>query len=420
MGINLLDDLPKSVRNYISSVHTELMGAPFDQLMPDYAPISDLITEMAKVDGMDVTFKVVYSGVYRTDLVKSSNSFFIIHNQYLGQVLNMLNRIILYDYQTYPSLIYFHKVCGQIKSRYGFYEESYFLGHFYQSHRDEIPKETERFYHRDYTRIQERFLIFHEYFHAKFSAGKDAGYAEAQEIFRGWAIDRIMTLEMKMEYREKNFIASYGDKRHHAFTEAEEQDSIREYETIKNYEIEGNNLLREIVDSKKMTEEFICDFRSIFLTLIMFKDYMPIELVGHSIMLSFMHMRSLASAEELIFNESGKSFMDRNLSDSMESDYLGSKLIHFLTHRMQFAKSSLLSLLPDIDNSFDAAVWEEVYNDTMYKHSDVILEPLKKLTISSLFLPQHKEHSKDLIDYFNVVVDKNPILRRKVTAHINR
>ncbi|WP_234012001.1 hypothetical protein [Cronobacter sakazakii] len=71
------------------------------------------LKSIAEQLGLPLDVKVVYSSSRRVEHITISGMVWLIYDQYLGQTMNMLNRLFIEAEDAHPSLVYFHKVLAE-------------------------------------------------------------------------------------------------------------------------------------------------------------------------------------------------------------------------------------------------------------------------------------------------------------------
>lgn len=142
-----------------------------DRVRPEiYQGVISSLNALASRLNLSTEFKIVYSASRRVELIKISGTSWIIYDQYMGQTMNLLNRIFIEAQDKQASIIYFHKILAERLLEVGRLEEALHCATIYHNYRKELnPKKLNEGWRFLLTDIQEAFLLHHEFGHVVFS-----------------------------------------------------------------------------------------------------------------------------------------------------------------------------------------------------------------------------------------------------------
>lgn len=128
------------------------------------------LKSIAEQLGLPLDIKIVYSSTRRVEHVTVSGVSWLIYDQYIGQTMNMLNRLFIESEDAHPSLIYFHKVLAERLIDVGQLANALHCASVYHSSREVLdPRHSDETWRNLLTRTHERFLLYHELGHRVFS-----------------------------------------------------------------------------------------------------------------------------------------------------------------------------------------------------------------------------------------------------------
>ena len=172
--VRSMDDLPKEIQQYIESSRFSVFIDEDQKKLANfvYKLAADKCREIAQKFEINCSFIKVYSDSCKSEAITDFSEGFslIVHDQFLGQVFNMFNRILFYDCDSNTSMTYAHKFSSFNLCRFGYLREAIFCAEYYRDNRhsmDLYKKQTESgmITHAIVTRIQENFIILHELCH---------------------------------------------------------------------------------------------------------------------------------------------------------------------------------------------------------------------------------------------------------------
>lgn len=175
-------ELPALVRAYIASTRFSLkafVGSPIEAGMSEivYAAMSKFVARQAARFGIEAPVSIIYTDMMRSEAITVNGKSLIVHDQYFGQAINMMNRLLLHGASRETKFIYFHKVASHILSRYGFYEEAIHAANVYRHSRHRMDHKRQQggeITHAIYTSLQEHFVVLHELAHVAYKSDKAA------------------------------------------------------------------------------------------------------------------------------------------------------------------------------------------------------------------------------------------------------
>lgn len=229
----------------VETVYAALKGSVFDTFVDHFK--------------LQVGFRVVYSPSRRAERIVVADKAWLIYDQYLGQTLSTLNRVLFETEGERPAIVYFHKYIAERTLEYGCPKLGIHFANFFQHQREAtrgsgVPDPSRI----AYTITQERFAIFHELGHELQNSGHDfvgmfaSIVAENIEERRNWYTST--TLEtMTQDFRKGNS-AAYHDENLETFLA-----ELAEFHSSKHGQEERSSYLRALDDPETASELF-CDF----------------------------------------------------------------------------------------------------------------------------------------------------------------
>jgi hypothetical protein len=373
---------PPRVRIYLESTRFSLHRVLLSDEEPEqsellYGPFRDYLNRIGEAFDAPATFGVVYTDMMRSEAITIHGQSFIVHDRYFGQVINMMNRLLLYGASRNTKLSYFHKVASQMLSRYGMDGHAIFAANRYREARSEMDhllrqREVGSLRHGLYTSIQELLVLLHEQAHVVFKRHPEMLTALSQDV-REWVLEfgkkRVASdelLEQDWTDAERAFLLE---------REAEIAESNRAQEAI----------CEAIATRQDLVEEFACDQLAIINVLGYFagdRFTVPNEEAPRAfdvtdkvsaVLLCFLNMRTLQSMETLCsLHGEGTPVPPGSLSLT-EGIYAT-----FYNARLHRAKELVYDLMLDSEEEFRAV--HQAVMQLMDHHTDEIYSP----AISSL------------------------------------
>lgn len=142
-------------------------------LAASYELAIERLRSMAEHFGLQVEVKVVYSSARRIEHITLAGKNWLIYDQYMGQSMNLLNRLFIEAEDGNPALVYFHKVLAERLVEVGRLNEALHCSKFYWNSKEVLsPKRVDELWRGLLTGIQERFLMYHEFGHRVFAEPK--------------------------------------------------------------------------------------------------------------------------------------------------------------------------------------------------------------------------------------------------------
>jgi hypothetical protein len=190
--------LPAPIQEYLASTRFSLevsIEEPAKTSIREllYEPMFAFVAKQAAQHGIDAPASAIYTDMMRSEAITLNGKSYIVHDQYFGQVINMMNRLFLYGASRATKFTYFHKVASHILSRYGFYEEAIFAANTYRTQRrlmNHQGVQGDQFVHGIYTSMQEHFVVMHELAHVAYrndQAALESSRAAVSEWLHSYA-----------------------------------------------------------------------------------------------------------------------------------------------------------------------------------------------------------------------------------------
>ena len=135
-----------------------------------YQGVLSHLSALASRLDLPTEFKIVYSTSRRVELVTLSGVSWVIYDQYMGQTMNLLNRIFIEAEDKQHSIVYFHKVLAERLLEVGRLEEALHCATIYHNHREDLNlKRLDEEWRFLLIEVHEAFLLHHEFGHAVFA-----------------------------------------------------------------------------------------------------------------------------------------------------------------------------------------------------------------------------------------------------------
>ena len=274
-----------------------------------YEPVFRFINELSSALGMNVKIVHVYTDSIRSEAITCNGQYYIVHDQYLGQVMNMLNRIYIYDASRETKLTYFYKLASQLLSRYGFYEESIFAARRYQESKPMMDHQKKQeiagsLKHAFYTTVQELYILLHEHAHLMFKRSpellNDLSASVVSWIEEFGAKEAGVTEELLLK-----LMSGFGEE-DRAFIEEDMKDFLASRHM-------ASDFCKQILGRRDLIEEFCCDrlaLTHLHLYLAHKQLCDPPDQV-QAIICCFLHLRTLQMMEARCSLETNHDFKDR-------------------------------------------------------------------------------------------------------------
>lgn len=123
---------------------------------------------------LKTSLKVVYTPSRRAERVKINGQSWLIYDQYLGQTLNLLNRIFVEAQDGLPAIVYFHKFVAERALEHGMPLQGVCFSNFYAGKRDALQHKGVDDLRRGLLTVTgEKLAIFHELGHELLESGHD-------------------------------------------------------------------------------------------------------------------------------------------------------------------------------------------------------------------------------------------------------
>lgn len=405
-------DVSPEVWNYLNSTRLLLpkgldqSSTRTSQMM--YEPVFGFITELSSALGIDVKIVHVYTDSIRSEAITCNEQYYIVHDQYLGQVMNMLNRIFLYESSRETKLTYFHKLSSQLFSRYGFYEESVFAASRYQESKSTMDHQQKQenagsLKHTIYTSVQELYILLHEHAHLMFKRFPEL-LEELTASVVSWieefgAKEAGMTEELLLE-----LISEFGEEER-AFIE-KDMEQFLESRKI------SSDFCKQIIDRRDLIEEFCCDrlaLTHLHLYLSQRQLCDPRDQV-QAIICCFLHLRTLQMMEARCSLETNHDFKNRtDRFDITEGLYAT-----FYNARIHHAKDFCYDLFLESEDEVIAV--HSAVTEMMDHHSDEILANAESVLSFILYDPRIRETMDKEFAYIRDNLPVGQSIRRVISA----
>ena len=362
-------DVSPEVWHYLNSTRLLLpegadeSSKPTSQMM--YEPAFRFISELSSALGMDVKIAHVYTDSIRSEAITCNGQYYIVHDQYLGQVMNMLNRIFIYGASRETKLTYFHKLASQLLSRYGFYEESIFAARRYRESKSMMDHQKKQesagsLKHAIYTTVQELYILLHEHAHLIFKQSPEL-LEELTASVISWieefgAKEAGVTEELLLK-----LMSEFGED-DRAFIEEDMKNFLESRKM-------SSDFCKQILTRRDLIEEFCCDrlaLTHLHLYLAHKQLCNPPDQV-QAIICCFLHLRTLQMMEARCSLETNYDFKDRtDRLDITEGLYAT-----FYNARIHHAKDYCYDLFLESEDEVTAV--HGAVTEMMDHHSDEIL-----------------------------------------------
>ncbi|HAS6966961.1 TPA: hypothetical protein I7303_23440 [Vibrio parahaemolyticus] len=351
-------DLPLNILEYLNETRFDIpLGSSANssaQIL--YGNTIQYIESLILHLKLKASFCIIYTDSFKSEVVQHSNENYIIHDRAFGQCINMLNRIFLYDCSDETSKIYMHKLISQMSSRYGFFNESVFLGNKYKSFKNRMnhkEKQGNSRIHTKYTEVQELFVLLHEIGHLSLNNETEFNVSVHEDV-RCWLIEHQKV--------ESDNSTDYSVLSGHEDIDLSKFDK---------YLHDSKLNTKTIVNNEKMVEEFSADRLAFLYLLPNFNERTNLDKVDliKSIVLCFLHLRAIQLLEYSLSTEENDSLYDRKKEFSLDVGLT----FRFYNMRLQHIKHFMYDLL-EIKSEERTTIDNQV-SEIMYKHTDLILEP---------------------------------------------
>ncbi len=399
-------DLPPNVQSYLESTRFLIPNEEDSQLQEVknnlYTPLCNYLKQVSDSYDISLQFGVVYSDTLKSETIIVNKQKYIIHDQYLGQVLNMLNRLFLYECSIQSKEIYSHKLLSQIFSRYGFYEESVFSANIYNNFKNEIDSNgklgnKKSNLHSLFTVIQELFIILHELSHIIFSERNDMLDTIRNEV-KEWVI--------KYQYDALKKPTNYDQYIPDELTHIEKVEYLTALKKDRGISIQN---IDEVYNNNNLLEEFCCD-RLAMLNLLPYLEQIDMELNFYPIVLCLLHMRSLQSIETICSLEENLKLEDRKtISDSRKS--VLSTFNQMRVHHIKDYSYKIFNISGDYYSETHSLIATSMNN-----HTDEINTPLYKILNCILYSREFRDLNKEGFDKAKYINESSLITKRLVSA----
>ena len=189
----------------------------------------------------------------------------LVYDQYVGQTMNLMNRLFIESEGSRPGIVYAHKILAEKFLDYGQHLSAGFLANFYDNQRGLLkPRRVDEVLRGIFTMSQEQFSIYHELAHqvwARRPPGAEFIRQHTRELLQE-KHDRF--LEETPESIIAGFEAGPPEARHHAAIEEIKKDVFAQFETAQGKLQRA--LYLEALNAPDVEEELFCDLLAAELT----------------------------------------------------------------------------------------------------------------------------------------------------------
>lgn len=291
-----------SIEDYINNTR-KIIDSPNPYFIKYYNHLFDLIKEYCNFEIEIIKLEITYSRNKTAELLyKNANEKYLIYDQYLGQVFNMLNRLFFNSTEPKASEYYCFKLIAEEFQLRGDSENAIICALTYASEIEKYTSYKNLSNQEDrlnYTLIQESFVIAHELSHFIYKSKRTPEHFEL-------ARESIITLisEQYSDISNIDFIDSYLNDRHISLVG--DNDTYKDYltdeeienlknEFIKDHKVNMNELISLIKENDNLIEELICDdiAVNILISFMQGKFGIPIEKILDAVYIGLMNLRVL-------------------------------------------------------------------------------------------------------------------------------
>ena len=376
---NVNDEISEGVIAYLKSTRFILPDITNSQNKIGeilYKSKIEYINILSESFGINVKVHIVYTDSLRSEAITLDNDMYIIHDRYLGQTINMMNRLFLYNSSDHTKIVYLHKIISQIFSRYGFYEESIFAARRYVDSREEMDYKVKQAEdgsqkHALYTVRQEYFILLHELAHLIFKKNPKELNDYSEGVYE-W---------------------------------------IKKYSSFKDQV--SSNLCMDIARRNDLVEEFCCDRFAIVHLVVHDEIYGAGDNFEDikAIILTFLHLRTIMLIESICSSEQNYDFEKRMCSFDME----GNLYVMFYNMRVHHIKEFCYTMFSSPELEIDE-VHAEV-SEIMDKHAEEFLSPAISTTLHLLYTASLRNSIHNEFEFIENNIDElSQMVKRRSSA----
>lgn len=340
------------------------------------------------LDGLNIQseFHLVFSSSRQCEALRLNKKNYVVYDQYLGQSINLLNRIYFKEHEyKHSSLIYSHKIAAEYLRRVNIFEEATFCALFYSENKENIisktPPNPERL---QFTLLQEFHIIAHETFHLIANQRRDI-----YDHFIGG-------VELYFQTREKRKHLQGSD--YDIYEQSKRLDHLA-VESWDKYKEENKRYLKSnfkqtlettIKTSQNLRLEMACDAFASSLIALRLVDYLNIPVLEalKAIYVGHHHLRMFKQIElalKYYANNRRHSLLDKKrrieIQDEIDSSVEHIELVirsqHMLHHCIELYKHSLKGTKPEKElksQDFHASICDFFLTE-QNKCYDLFLDP---------------------------------------------
>ncbi|ELY2859672.1 hypothetical protein SMC83_002117 [Cronobacter sakazakii] len=332
------------------------------------------LKSIAEQLGLPLDVKVVYSSSRRVEHITISGMVWLIYDQYLGQTMNMLNRLFIEAEDAHPSLVYFHKVLAERLVDAGQLANALHCAAAYHSSREVLRSRSSDYTWRNVlTKTHERFLLYHEFGHRIFSNPALMPVIREHVQFLIQHQAQVTRRPLKTILRSMRKAPSAA--RHHQNLKAAIRDLRLEYESE-----EGRYYRQAQLSSlaqPQTEEEVFCDvFASDFVLMEGLNDGDDLIKVLRAIYVGLYHLQTLEYLRRFpsLTNDSTDWLTDKMPHIQLRSHCLRSHLIFLYQTELRVKQQLDDNLVADSIRAFEIQLMED-----QKRHYDVIYDSAIRL-----------------------------------------
>jgi hypothetical protein len=333
------------------------------------------IQAMADHLGVQVRLNVVYSSTRRAEQVTIEGQNWLVYDQYMGQTMNLLNRILLESEGDRPGLVYIHKILAERLLETGAKPEALFCAKVYDSERAILKgKHLNDELRSLFTVAQEKFYRYHELGHQVYGL-EHFSCATVRDHVDALLVGKLAFLRDQSPDMILGAFDSGSPAAFHGATRQEIERDIRDQ-----FESESGIRYRtatlKAFDNKDLHEELFCDVLAADLTLGSWSNADVGTRVLRAIYAGFYHLQALALVNRHFDHEQPKSdrWMEHFVPIQIRSHCLRTHLLFLLELHLQASGS-----VDDATTESRVAALSIQLMEDQRRYYEVILDPAMKM-----------------------------------------
>jgi hypothetical protein len=398
------------LNSYIESTR-KIKGQRNEKLNDYYHKVFNIIKKHAQFDISGVELEVIYSSNKTAELLYLKDRHFLVYDQYLGQVFNMMNRLFFNATEPRESLAYSFKIFAEEIQLEGRPDIGLIFALSYLKVIEEsstYKKDIDLATRLNYTAIQEMFVMVHELIH--FSKIADAKYIEQSRSEVLTMMEDLLARLDDKELQDDTTFSYLADEYKLLYSDQQfSKDLLPEgyFEKVRDQHIQNekdshNRIIEMIKTSNALIEEIICDEQAAVLTMyIMTREYQfhP-ETSFDGIYLAMLHLRTLG-----ILNAEAKYF---NATEDVDKADLSQFLLtsDLRTRKLRNELTKLNGHLSDNPNNSEAM--HNAFRATNEHYHSIILDPVLFMTLPKIADMKAERATADL-DYDQLIKDSENV-----------